>query len=428
MSETGKPTTSRADFALIGIAVVLILGIFWYVTSNSQQALRRSPLGLEGLQSWLAVDGHPTRVFSGGWTQDPGEIGLRIMPIHDTRPGQDRDFPATQEEYLFQSDEFDIRADLVRKKIAIVPTVLVLPKWRSGVRLTGVAHPILLIENGRAGKMLSSAVPGPRFETRYIMRPFSDFEVVGDTRSVRLYVAQVFSRRTCTPIIGTPDAMVMGRCPYAHAPGGSIIVVSDPDLLNNHGLRLGDNAHVVRDILLKEAGDKTVLIDYSTRVWLFDQASQTQRERTWSDLLQFFAYPFSLLWASAGLLMGLVLWRAGVRYGPILDPRSGFGASKVVANAARARLMRLTGQDGALLGDYADTRLAAIAARYLGPANARQPDAAQRLIRRKRPDLADKLDRALAAIHALPPKISPHAAIAHVDTFEQILEQFEHDT
>ena len=427
MSDVATPRTNRLDLALVGVGVALVIGIFLYVASGSQQVLRRSPLGLEGLQAWLSADGHPVRVFSGGWTQDPDAIGLRIMPIHDTEPGRDRTYPRTQEEYLFQSDEYDIRRDLIRRKSEVVPTLLVLPKWRSGLRLSGLAHPLLLIEEGRAGEILTDALPGT-YETRYILRPFTDHPVAGSEEEARLYVAQVFQSEACEPLIGSTEAIVMGRCRVTGLKNRSVLVLADPDLLNNHGLRLGDNAHITKDILLGEAGDKTVLIDYSTSVWLFANRGRVKREREWSDLLQFFAYPFSLLWISGGILMGLVLWRSAVRFGPIRAGRASMGASKRVANAARARLMRLTGQDGALLGDYVDTRLAGIAARFLGPAEARRPDAALRFIRRKRPDLAERLERALAELKSLPPHVSPHVAITHVDHFEQILEQFDHDT
>jgi len=410
MSTSRKPIGLKSDAILIGIAGLLLIGIFWFVTSNSQQVLRRSPAGLDGLERWLiTADGPELRSFTGGWTTDPAKI----------------------EELLMQMAEYDQRSSIVRQKINIAPTLIILPKWRSGMRLTGLAHPALLIPSASTQKSLQAVLRRPSPKVSFISEPFRDFEVQSAKakgKTARLYVPQVFTDKSCEPLIGTAQAIVLGRCTLKNAPNDSVLVLSDPDLVNNHGLRLGDNAHIMRDILLAEASKKAIRIDYSTRIWLYKQDQGVTRERTWNDLLQFFAYPFSLLWASAGLLMALVLWRAGVRYGPLLTSTGGIGASKQIANSARARLMRLTGQDGALLRDYTDTRLAALAAQKLGPTAATDPRIALKLVRRKRPDLADRLDKVLSDIKALPAHLPAASAISYVETFEHIMEQLDHDT
>jgi hypothetical protein len=170
------------------------------------------------------------------------------------------------------------------------------------------------------------------------------------------------------------------------------------------------------------------MIDYSDKIWLINHFEGVKRDRTWADLLRFFAYPFSVLWLSGAILFALILWRSSVRFGPILRRKSGVDASKRVANQAAARLMRLTEQDGALLGDYANIRLSAIAARMLGPAHKNDPDAAVKFVRRKRPDLASDLQDAINAIRTQPSNLSPAAAIASVDKLEHILEQLNNDT
>lgn len=430
MSVDLKPARFRLDIFLIGGAIVLLIAIFFYVSGQSQQVLRHSPSGLDGLQRWLATDGHPVRSFTGGWASEPAKIGLRILPIYDSDLNTVRAAPTSKEELLAQMDEYDVSESLLRQKAQIVQTLLVLPKWRSGMRLTGLGHPALLIPEGRASTGLQQVLDGPKQNVRYLRQPFTDFPVTtnGQSRTARLYVAQVFDGAGCTPLIGRVSEMVLGRCKLPDAPNDEVLVLSDPDLLNNHGLRLGDNAHIVKDILLDLAGEKTVMIDYSTSIWLFENFQGETRERTWSDLARFFAYPFSVLWGSAALLMVLTLWRAGLRFGPVTQAARGLGASKQTANTARARLMRLTGQDGALLGDYAKTRLVAFAARSLPAAQSKDVDAALGYARRRNPKLARKLEDALAVIGALPPHLPASSAIEHVDRFELILEQLEHDT
>jgi len=432
MSEQPPVPVRRTDLILIGAGVLVLIGVLWMFFASSQQQLRKSPTGFDGLHAWVASEGNAVRSFTGGWSSDPDTVGLRVLPIYDTDLDRRRETPKTKEEYVMQSDEYDLSTRVLQRKGRIVQTLYVLPKWRSGVRLTGKAHPDLLLEQTAATRVLRK-VTSPRIGRAWVHdAAFSDFPVTledGAERTARLYSAQVFEGRGCEPLIGRADEMILGRCPADDGwDDGHVLVLSDPDLLNNHGLRLGDNAALAKDLILPLAGDATFMIDYSDRVWLVERFTGVARERSWSDLLQYFAYPFSVLWISGGILFGLVLWRASARFGPILRRKSGIDASKTVANQAAARLMRLTEQDGALLGDYANVRLSAIAARNLGPTFKNDPDAAVKFVRRKRPDLADSLQDALNAIRTQPSNLSATAAIANVDKFEHILEQLNNDT
>ncbi len=73
-----------------------------------------------------------------------------------------------------------------------------LPKWRSGMRLTGLAHPALLLEDGRLETMLNQITGGARRHgVTYGRQIFSDFTYKaadGTDLTARLYAAQLFSR------------------------------------------------------------------------------------------------------------------------------------------------------------------------------------------------------------------------------------------
>lgn len=422
----------RSDYLLIGVGALILIGILLFVFSGSQQQLRKSPVGFDGLHAWVATEGQPVRSFTGGWSSDPAVIGLRVLPIYDTNLSQRRVAPKSKEEYLMQSDEYDLRESIAQRKGEIVQTMYVLPKWRSGMRLTGKAHPELLLDSRAATRVLADVVSsriGRVFVKDAAFSEFTTEGVDGDRLTAKLYAAQVFEGKSCEPLIGRKGEMILGRCPMEEGyDDGYVWVLSDPDLLNNHGLRLGDNARIAKEVILPMAGERTFMIDYSDRIWLINQSRGITRDRTWADLLRFFAYPFSVLWVSGGILFALILWRASARFGPILRRKSGVDASKRVANQAAARLMRLTEQDGALVSDYANVRLSTIAARNLGPAHKNDPDAAVKFVRRKRPDLADDLQDALNAIRSQPSNLSAVAAIASVDKFEYILEQLNNDT
>lgn len=432
--EAAKP---RSDMAILAVIVVLALLALGYLLAQRQQELRASPVGLNGLQLWLAADGITTQSFTGGWGLDPASVGLMVLPLHDTEPDRKLVPAKTEQELLFQQDEADLDWWAIDTKIARVPTLIVLPKWRSGMRLTGIAHPDLMVEGDWLDAILRRLTGDPSVRltpSREVFTTLPYQSSTGAALSAEVYAAQTFDGSACTPIIGSGKATLLASCPV-RASNRSVFILSDPDLLNNHGLRLGENAAIARDFLGGiagggTAGGDTVLIDYSRGNWFSEAALTVKRDRTWADLLRFFEPPFRVLWIGAGVLLTLILWRSARRAGPVADIISA-GLTKFQAIGARARVMRLTGQDGAMLADYAAARIAATAARLVGPGHARQIGEERAFLRhvaRRRPDLATRLEEVLAALHALPPQVPVAAAIGHVEDLEQILERIAHDT
>jgi hypothetical protein len=302
------------------------------------------------------------------------------------------------------------------------------------MRLTGRAHPVLLIGGREMSALLDETLPGLDLgRIRHIPAVESRFDYVstgGRRLGAALYVAQVFEGEGCTPVIGRAGAMVLGRCPMTV--GGTEVevhVLGDPDLFSNHGMRLGDNALIARDLIADLAGEGRVIVDYSRRNWLVEARSHTHPDRTWADLARFFAFPFTLLWVGAGLTLALFIWRGSLRFGPVTGGAAALAASKSVMIGARARLMRLSGQDGAMLKAYAHARVASAAHHVLGPAHAGEAKPALlRFAERRDPALAARLRDALARIEALPDHLPPEAAIAIVDDLETLLEQLNDDT
>ncbi len=427
-----KATPMRPEMLFIGIFAVLCLAVLWFFSSQQQQQLRGSATGLDGLQVWLSSEGHDANSFAGGWTIDADTIGLLVMPLYDTDLGEDRVAPQTKEELIFQQDEYDLDRFGIGRRADLVQTMAVLPKWRTGLRLTGLGHPALLVDRTAAQNTLQDVAGVSVGKLRHIPRPFNDFAytaIDGTRLTARLYVAQVFDGNGCAPIIGDVGEMVLGWC--TSGGGADILVLSDPDLFSNHGLRLGDNAMIAADLLPSLAQDGKILIDYSRSVWITEDSQVVARDRTWADLKRFFEFPFSVLWLGGAILMLIVLWRAGLRYGPIGMPQSKLGASKLQAIAARARLMRLTGQDGALLSDYVAARITAVSSAIFGaayPGAAAKEAAYLKYIARSDPAQAENLSTLLAEIRSLPPQISSTQAITYVNAFERTLEQLAHDT
>ncbi|OZA19798.1 MAG: hypothetical protein B7Y02_00445 [Rhodobacterales bacterium 17-64-5] len=426
------PPQARSEVLIFAVLALVALAALAYLLSQRQQELRASPVGMDGLQLWLTAEGGSAQGFSGGWNLDPASIGVLVLPLHDTVPDRDLTPALTTEELLFQQDENDLEWREIEGKLARVPTLIVLPKWRSGMRLTGIAHPVLLVDTARLDALLLRLTGDPGIGISRSPEVFAALPYKASTGadlSTAIYAAQLFDGSACTPVIGSGTATLLASCPLRNS-ARSVFILSDPDLLNNHGLRLGQNAAIARDFLLSTAGDDVVLIDYSRDNWFATALTSVRRDRTWADLLRFLEPPFRVLWIGAGLMLALTLWRSLRRAGPVQGTPA-TALDKLQAIRARARLMRLTGQDGALLADYAAARIAATAARLVGPGHARQIGEERAFLRhvaRRRADLAERLEAVLAALHALPTHVPVAAAIGHVEDLEQILERIAHDT
>ncbi|MEM8981218.1 MAG: hypothetical protein AAGD04_17225 [Pseudomonadota bacterium] len=422
----------KPETLIFGMLVLVAFGVLFFLTAQRQQALRASPVGFDGLHIWLAHSDLPAQTFTGGWAVDLASVDALVLPLFDTRLDRARVRPQSKEELLFQQDETDQRKDVLREKAAMVPSLLILPKWRSGMRLTGLSHPALLVEEEGLAAALRG-LTGEEMRVGRIAVPFTDFDYIGPNEKrlrARLYVAQVFDGVGCEPVIGTRGQMVLGSCPIEGS-DRRVLLLSDPDLFNNHGLRLGDNAEIARALFSTFADQGQILIDYSDGNWIVDRTAIPARGRRWSDLARFFEPPFSAMWVSAALVLALLLWRAGLRYGPVMQEQSEIEASKLQAIAAQARLLRLTGQDGALLADYVQARLASVAFRLFGPTGTRASGDREALLRhtgRHHPEMATHLQTALATIDGLPARLPARDAITHVDALETILETITHDT
>lgn len=427
---SGQPAQKiGADKILLGIVGLAMIIAIFFVSSQRQPALRSSPVGLDGLRVWLTAEGLDAQNFTGGWPILAEEVGLLVVPLYDTELDERSEPPRTQEELILQQVEYDLTSEPIRSKTEMAPTLIVLPKWRTGMRLTRLAHPVLISPRAEVEALGETLVAG-EFALSYGRDPF--IEIPYREQDALLYAAQTFVAPECRPILGDARAMVLGDCPLANGDDGArIYVLSDPDLVNNHGLALGDNAFLVRDIFKSLSNEGRIIVDYSRRNWLTTDAGQSTRERTWSDLLRFFSPPFTMIWVGIALVFGLVLWRAGLRFGPEAPiPQTG-GASKTMAIAARARLMLLTGRAGALVKEYMRARLATAAAQIFGNALAPQfsgPEAFVAYTRRRHPEHAGPLAAKLNEIQDLPAAASSRHAMSKIHDLDKILEHITDDT
>ena len=108
--------------AVVGAALLGVLALLWLI-GGGERDLHRSAAGFAGLVAWLDANEVDARTFRGGSYLVQGEVGLRLLPLHDTDLERDRAYPATPEEVIAQSSEKDLARYVVRAKVELLPTL-----------------------------------------------------------------------------------------------------------------------------------------------------------------------------------------------------------------------------------------------------------------------------------------------------------------
>ena len=422
VSDEGSKSGSL-NIILIGGALALLIGVFILGQSSRSITLNRSAAGFDGLALWLNKNEVQAQTFYGRAALDSEAVSLRILPLFDVDLTQGKS--QTNDELAAMAEtERDIWPTVVRTKIKRLPTLLIMPKWRAGVRSAGALHPKLLISDDSADT-LTSGIDG---DIGTLVRDGTKVEFTGSTssgQSFTLHYPQTLENSSCTPLIGTSSALILGKCNVA---GTDFWVLADPDLLNNHGLSQGKNAKTTLSWLPSLAeGTGNITIDVSTNIWSRRTGSRVNPKRNWSDLARFFEYPFSVIWWSLAFLSGLMFWRAWRRYGAA-DARSseesGHRASRLVSIDTKARLLRLSGGDNMLVRTYIDDRLEALADELLGAhrtRNAGSRDQLMAAISRRSPDLAEQYASLSEATIA--PTASPDMLLRDAGRLDDLIER-----
>ncbi|MHA3976430.1 hypothetical protein ACW9UR_01980 [Halovulum sp. GXIMD14794] len=397
-------------------AIMLIGGLLlWTLLSGGSLPVERSALGSRGLVSWLR--GEDQQISYPGFAPVlPGSVGLRIIPVLDTDLGREFTRPADDREWLLTGTERDLSGQILTRKVELLPTLVIAPKWTRAVRYTGLAHDSLLLDAAEAGAPLSrfGAWEGELLRPGDVLR----FEV--DGREGLLYQPQLFPAALdtdCAPVLSAGPGHLLIRCERAHGP---VWLLSDPDLMNNHGLRLAENAAIAAAELERMSGGKPMLLDNTNFILVQDQTSAPDA-RSWAELGRFFVWPYALAWVGLAALTVLLLWRSWVRLGPaqrLFDDQ--LGPARTVSITAKARILRMAGNDPRLLAAHVENRLRRIERKLFG--NAGSADPVERIttfIGRKDPDLAGGFKQAAATAMTPATGTPPAQLLTLLDAFER---------
>lgn len=439
-----------AVIPIMGLLLVLTGVVAFAVLRTSPEGLYRSPIGLAGLYYWLNDQNIPVRTRLTNHTIQSDSVGVLVVPVHDTVLSAPRSVPETPMEQIQSETENDISRNILIEKANRVPTMIVLPKWRAGIRHLGLAHPDLLVDPKGPASVLSAL--GLTAALSQNTGNFDRFDGP-ENLSAQIYLPQTFqaSPDQCTPVIGTAHAMVLARCTLDTSPitrkteyqtaQSSVFILSDPDLISNHGLHLGDNAVITSRILRDELKQlapfgkaippTSVWIDYSTRVGLVSgQTAGAERERTWADIMHYFRPPFAAIWLGSAVCLLLFVWRSAWRAAPIQKEPSKTSLRHRASLTAQARLIRNSAQNGALVADYARARLTVCATALFGPQRAHS--GADRAVildfaERNRPEYSNRLHILLTEIDGLSDTIPPAHAARIMRDLDRLMKDILHD-
>jgi len=222
--------------------------------------------------------------------------------------------------------------------------LLVLPKWRgvpdqghpgwiSGVqRLPLNAADTTLSAAGVAATVVAPATLGPcDVPSRLALVQPQLLKIHGDT--VR-------------PLISCGEGVLLAE---VARDGRQLLVLADPDVIENHGLGVADHAALALDAVerVRPAG-QTVVVDETLH----------GHERVPSLWRELFTFPLALAVLQGALALAALIWSGLGRFGAPLPAPPPFASGKTVLIDNTAALMRSAGHSAYALGRYFEAAVA----------------------------------------------------------------------
>ncbi len=294
-------------------------------------ALSRSAVGFAGLVSLLRADGVPVLINRDGPARRDRRWSLLVLtPEESTKPADLSDFTTASGSTLVVLPKWETAPDLVH------------PNW---VRNGGLIDPGAL--NTLLGKGLTAKI-ARRGDTAPLR-----LSIVGAPDRPEFATGPIAQLQTLTSASGIPVLTDQaGEAVLVRAPRPSVALLTDPDLLNTHGLRdLATARTAVALIGSLRRGDGPVVFDVS-----LDGLQHSP-----SLLKLAFAPPFlgaSLCLAAVALLMAL---HAASRFGAPTRPQRALALGKAALAETSAGLIRMARREPRMAGGYLELSRNAVA-------------------------------------------------------------------
>ncbi len=256
--------------------------------------------------------------------------------------------------------ELDRGAESAVTALLKAPTaLLILPKWQGE---PSEAHPGWLADAAHvpplaADLVLNMVVPGGTV-TRTATVPRWTVNALGGAPSLDPPVQLITSARL-TPIVGANEGMLVGEL---RSKGKRVWVLSDPDVIANHGLGRDGNAAFAVALLQRLAMGQSVGSPI-----VFDETVHGYLSMPASPLALLFRFPVVIATGLGALALLLLLWSSFARFGAPVPAPAALGAGKrgLVENAAG--LLEFAGHRRSVVRRYVEASLRDAARRLHAP-------------------------------------------------------------
>ncbi|UXM95998.1 hypothetical protein N5853_05085 [Bartonella sp. HY329] len=425
----------RKSVIIVILLALFLLALLLFTSQWRSKPYEVSALGNKGLELVLNEDNIKAISADKYKTYSISQFDFRILSIDAVL------FPYLNGHYQlpYSNDARSELTNIFQNKVEEIETMIVLPKWddRVSENLEANNNYLLLLPNVN---WVMSTLDYDDIRVNRVLNSFTREEVKtygGDRGEIELYNAQYFERGSipdeCEELLGIKAGALLISC-YGDY---EAYFLSDPDLLNSHGLSLGKNREVaismIKDILANS--DATSVFLDSNEKLFSNQMSGDGKEvekkaykRDASDFARLFEYPLSTIWAAILMITIICLWRGAFRFGPALKEANGnIEISKMAAVNAMARLLRLSGNDGQMVAQFVQNSLLDRAVRAFGESGGNQAGV-DRLIKRlgQRDKVLAKKFAALAhslTVHG--PTMKRHELYKNLEDFRELLRRVD---
>jgi hypothetical protein len=239
--------------------------------------------------------------------------------------------------------------------------LVVVPKWNwtANPRNRAWARSVSLIPTDEAVRAVSELIPDIR-----LVRPGGSVNWRSPSRDARPTIAapQFVVSDRLRPVIASDQGILVGTLESGPR---TIWVLSDPDLMSNHGIGRGDNALLAASIIDDMRGTgQTVLFDETVH-------GGVKSTNAWRSFFEPPLVGVTTVFAAAALLLG---WAAFKRFGTPLPEGRPIARGTNALIESTTDLLRRHGSAADMLGRYATAVFRESAAAIAGPHRGSQPD------------------------------------------------------
>lgn len=250
------------------------------------------------------------------------------------------------------------------------PLVVVLPKWRAGKPRKDKPDWLERVEpRSTVDALRAAAALDPELREISIrrFRGLQSCSAVWRARDspagfkVDVQPAQLLQEAPgFIPLVRCPDGILIAQRPVTET-SPQIVLVSDPDLLNNQGLGRAENALVIHELFTKGLGKEREAsgVVFDETIHGLTRAPGLLAEAT--------SFPLVLAVLQGLVLLGVVLWAGVGRFGKPLPVSMGLAAGKEILIDNTAKLLENGGHAADGVVRYFRQVTRAVAAHYFLP-------------------------------------------------------------